>query len=76
VDARIKKATQAFGALRDRAFSSRDASERLKWEVHAAGVLAVLLYGCGSWFLKAEAITRLSNWYNKRIREMCRFTMC
>ena len=30
VDARIKKASKGFGALRDRIFSTRDASERLK----------------------------------------------
>ena len=75
VDARIKKAAQAFGALRDRVFSSRDVPERLKGKVYAGGVLAVLLYGCESWCLTAEAITRLRNWHNKRIREMCRVTM-
>ena len=75
VDARIKKAAQAFGALRDRVFSSRDVPERLKGRVYAGGVLAVLLYGCESWCLTAEAITRLRNWHNKRIREMCRVTM-
>jgi hypothetical protein len=32
VDARIKKASKGFGALRDRIFSTRDASERLKRE--------------------------------------------
>ena len=45
VDARIKKAAEAFGALRDRVFSSRDAPERLKGKVYAGRVLAVLLYG-------------------------------
>ena len=38
VDARIKKAAQAFGALRDRVFSSRDVPERLKGKVYAGGV--------------------------------------
>ena len=35
----------------------------------------MLLYGCESWCLTAESISRLRNWHNKRIREMCRVTM-
>jgi len=76
VDARIKKASAAFGALRDRLFGSKDVPERLKGKVYAGGVLAVLLYGCESWCLTAESIKRLSRWHNKRLREMCRVTMC
>jgi len=76
VDARIKKASKAFGALRDHFFSTRDVSERLKGKIFTGGVLAVLLYGCESWCLTAESISRRRNWHNKRIREMCRVTMC
>ena len=76
VDARIKKASAAFGALRDRLFGSKDVPERLKGKVYVGGVLAVLLYGCESWCLTAESIKRLSRWHNKRLREMCRVTMC
>ena len=76
VDARIKKASKAFGALRDRIFSTRDVSERLIGKIYTGGVLAVLLYGCESWCLTAESIFRLRNWHNKRIHEMCRVTMC
>ena len=39
-------------------------------------VLAVLLYGCESCCLTEESVRRLSNWHNKRVREMCRVTMC
>ena len=45
VEARLKKASQAFGALRSKIFSSRDIPERLNGKVYAGGVLAVLLYG-------------------------------
>ena len=72
VDARIKKVSKAFGALRDHYFSTRNVSERLKGKIYSGGVLAVLLYGCESWCLTAESISRLRNWHNKRIREMCR----
>jgi hypothetical protein len=37
VDERIKKAAQAFGALRDRVFSSRDVPELLNGRVYAGG---------------------------------------
>jgi hypothetical protein len=76
VNARLKKASKAFGALRDRVFSSRDVPERLKGKVYAGGVLAVLLYGCESWCLTAASVKRLALWHNKRVREMCRVTMC
>jgi hypothetical protein len=76
VDARIKKAAQASGALRDRVFSSRDIPDLLKGKVYAGGVLAVLPYGCESWCLTAEAITRLYNWHNRPLREMYRVAMC
>ena len=75
VDARIKNASQAFGALRDRGFSSRDVPGRLKGKVFKGGALAVLLYGCDSWCLTTESTRRLRNWHNKRIHEMCRVTM-
>ena len=48
VEARLMKASQAFGALRRTIFSSRDIPERLKGKVYAGGVLAVLLCGCES----------------------------
>ena len=44
VDARIKKSSKAFGALRDRFFSTSSVPERLKAKVHAGGVVSVLLY--------------------------------
>ena len=48
VDARIKKASQSFGALLDRVFSSKDVPGRLKGKVFKGGLLAVLLYGSES----------------------------
>jgi hypothetical protein len=76
VDARIKKAFKAFGALRNCFFSSSLVPERMKGQVYAGGVLAVLLYGCESWCLTAASLSKLCLWHNKRIREMCRVTMC
>ena len=73
--ARLKKAPQAFGALRSKIFSSLNIPARLKGKVYAGGVLAVSLYGCKSWCLTAESVRWLANWHNKRVREMCRVTM-
>jgi len=44
-------------------------------KVYEGGVLAVLLCGCESQCLSAESVRRLSNWHNKRIREMFCVTM-
>ena len=62
--------------MRSMIFGSADIPEQAKGKVYAGGVLAVLLYGCESWCLTAESVRRLSNWHNKRIREMCRVAMC
>ena len=43
VEARIKTASKAFGAMRSKIFGSADIPERLKGKVYAGGVLAVLL---------------------------------
>ena len=67
-EARIRKASHAFGAMRSKVFGSADIPGRLKGKVYACGVLAVLLYGCESWCLTAELVRRLSNWHNKRTR--------
>ena len=44
----VKKASKAFGVLRDRIFSTRDVSERLTGKIYTGGVLAGLLHGCVS----------------------------
>ena len=75
VGARIKKASKAFGALRNRVFSSKDVPERPKGKVFKGGVLVELLCGCEFLCLTAEATTRLRNWQSKRIREVCRVAM-
>ncbi len=74
-NARIKEASQAFGALRVRISGSADVPERLKGTFYAGGALAVLLCGCESWCLTDSSVRRLSSWHSKRVREMCRVTM-
>ena len=43
VDARIKKASKAFGALRGHFCSNCDVSKRIKGKIYSSAVLAVLL---------------------------------
>ena len=60
--------------LRDHIFSTRDVSKR--GSKGTGGDLAVLLYGCESWCLMAESISRLRKWHNKRIRKICTVAIC
>ena len=62
--------------MRSKIQGPADIPERLKGKVYAGGVLAVLLHGSESRCLTAEPVQRLSNWHSKRVREMCRVTMC
>jgi hypothetical protein len=73
---RIKKASKVFGALVDSFVSSSLVPERWKGQVYAGGVLAVRLCGCESWCLTAASLNKICLCHNKRIREMCRVTMC
>jgi hypothetical protein len=58
VDARIKKASKAFGALRNCFFSSSLVPERMKGQVYAGGVLVVLMCGCESWCLTVASLSK------------------
>jgi hypothetical protein len=73
---RIRKASAAFGALRETIFGTKYVPLQAKAALYSSGVLSVLLYGCESWCLTQKGmLTPLRNWHNKRIREMCRVTM-
>ena len=65
VDARIKKASKAFEALRDRFFSTSAVLVLLMGKVVAGGVLSVLLYSCESWCLSAASLNVLYRWHHK-----------
>jgi hypothetical protein len=66
VDALIKRPSKAFGPLRGCFFSSSLVPKRLRGQVYAGGVLAVLLNGCESWCLGAASLSKLCLWHNKR----------
>ena len=74
VDARIKKASAAFGALRDCLFSSKTVSNRAKCVVYVGLVLAILLHGSECWCLTEVLFNRLRSFHARCVRAMCRVT--
>ena len=72
VDVRIKKASQAFGALRDCIFASKSVSPHAKRLVYVTLVLAILLHGAESWCLTEVLFHRLRCFHAQCVRVMCR----
>ena len=60
VNARITKATAAFGALRG-FLSNKYLNDKCKGTVFSALVVSILLYGSESWCLREELLRRLSS---------------
>ena len=75
VNARISKATAAFGALRKCFFSKKDITLQDKGTVYIALCISVLLYGSESWCLTEKLYNRLRTFHNKCARAMCRISM-
>ena len=69
VDARIRAAHKAFGAL-GHILRSRWAKPELKGHLFTAVVPPVLLYGSNPWFIDTAVIARITTFYNGRIRSM------
>ena len=62
---RLAKAPQSFDALHSAVFGNRHISFRNKTCGFTAVVLSTLLYGCGSWAVKATKTSRLSAFHNR-----------
>ena len=72
VDARVKSASKAFGALSKCVFRSSHVSIEAKRAAYVALVLSVLLYGCESWCLTAKLWAKLRVFHHSCARTMCR----
>jgi hypothetical protein len=72
VDARIKAAFRAFGALGKFVFKSRSISVPAKRAAYVALVLFILLYGSECWCLTAELWWKLRTFHRPCTRAMCR----
>ena len=74
VDARVKAAGNAFGALRHCLFSSASVSYTAKKFVYTALVLSILLYGAECWSQTEKLYNRLRTFHARCVRAMCRVT--
>ena len=69
IDARIARATSAFGRLTKRLWTNKGVRLDTKVSVYKAAVLTSLLYGCEMWTLNQKQILRLEK-FNDRIPKM------
>ena len=74
VDARIAKASAAFGAASKAVFRNKEISAYSKGLAYKVLVLSVLLYGCESWALTQKAWDKLRVFHNNCTRKMCGVT--
>ncbi len=72
IEEQLMEASQAFGALRKHTFANRDVKHETKARLYVWVLLGVLLYGCGSWFLREEEFKKLNRFQNDCIRTMLR----
>ena len=72
VDARIKAAARAFGALSKCVFKSRRISLPAKREAYVALVLSILLYGSECWCLTKTLWQKLRTFHRSCTRVLCR----
>ena len=72
VDARIRSAKGAFGALRQCLFARKDVTLEGKRAVYTALILSVLLYGSESRVLTEELWGKLRVFHAQCVRGMCR----
>ena len=72
INARIGKATSAFGRLFKRLWSNTGIRLDTKVEVYKAAVLTSLLYGCETWALNKKQLNRLEKFHHSTLRKIAR----
>ena len=75
VETRIKKAGNAFGALRKCLFASTQVSFAAKKMVYMGLILSILLYGSESWSLTENLYQQLRRFHARCVRTMCRVSL-
>ena len=75
VEARIDKASKAFGALKHCLFKRKGVSIEAKRGVYNGLVLAILLFGAEHWCLTAKMVQMLRAFHHRSVRTMCRITL-
>lgn len=72
---RIKRASNAFGALRKSIFSNANVSNKIKAAVYESLVLPIALYGSETWCLTEKLFNLLRMFHRNCIRAMCRVNL-
>ena len=69
IKTRIAMATQALAKL-SKIWKSKEISFSTKIKIHKAIVLSTMLYGCESWTLNADSMTKIQTFENKCLRKL------
>ena len=75
VEARIKAASNAFGALRNCLFSSSRICPDAKTIVYVGLILSIMLYGSETWSLTEKLYNQLRRFHARCVRAMCRVNL-
>ena len=73
VEARIRKAGSAFGALSKSAFSSPFVNQKVKTMVYTL-ILSIVLHGSQCWCLTEQLLCNLRTFHHQCVRKMCSMT--
>ena len=68
---RIGKASEAFGKLQQRLWSSHDVSLATKVKVYSAVIIPALTYGCETWTPYRRQIRMLDAFHLRKLRSLC-----
>ena len=71
---RMAKASQAFGKLENRLWSSHDISLRTKINVYRAVVISTLTYSCETWTPYRKQIKMLDAFHLRKLRSICKIS--
>ena len=71
VEVRIRKASNAFGALRKSVFGSNIVNSTIKGKVYETCILPILLYGSECWCLSEKLRKMLRKFHHQCVRAMC-----
>ena len=74
VEIRTKKASQAFGALRN-VVCDRDLKARTRGIVHKVLAATALLHGAECWAMKDSHVRAITSFHRRCVRSMCHVTM-
>ena len=72
IEARIRKASVAYGRLRDRVWQEHDIRLETKIALYRAIVLSTLLYGCETWTCYRKHIRALDSFHHRHLRFILR----